>query len=110
MMTEANPQQFLYLTTIGRRTGLPREIEIWFTEFEGAHYCIAEHSTANWLRNIQRNPAVTWRVGEQTFRGTARVVERDSDSYRWMMVQQRSRAKYGWGDGTVVELKPDPAK
>ena len=32
---------FLYLTTIGRRTGLPREIEIWFTERDGRYYVIA---------------------------------------------------------------------
>ena len=34
---------FLYLTTTGRRTGLPREIEIWFTERGGHFYVIAEH-------------------------------------------------------------------
>jgi len=34
---------FLYLTTVGRRTGLSREIEIWFTERDGRFYIIAEH-------------------------------------------------------------------
>jgi hypothetical protein len=27
--------QFLYLTTTGRKTRLPREIEIWFVEGDG---------------------------------------------------------------------------
>jgi len=30
--------QVLYLTTIGRKTGLPREIEIWFVTFTGRFY------------------------------------------------------------------------
>ena len=34
--------QYLYLTTTGRRTGLPREIEIWFAAEPGrcARKCI----------------------------------------------------------------------
>src|SRR5438445_328723 len=35
--------QYLYLTTTGRRTGRPREIEIWFTQRRGRYYLIAEH-------------------------------------------------------------------
>src|SRR5438093_2559695 len=50
---------FLYLTTTGRRTGLPREIEIWFTERGGYYYVIAEHrERADWVRNIQTDPRV----------------------------------------------------
>src|SRR5438132_181546 len=33
---------FLYLTTTGRKTGLPREIEIWFVEADGRLYILAE--------------------------------------------------------------------
>jgi deazaflavin-dependent oxidoreductase (nitroreductase family) len=101
--------QFLYLTTVGRRSGQARQIEIWFTEFEGCWYCIAEHATANWLRNIRANPAVSWRVGERHFAGAARVLHPVRDRYPWMMVQQLSRSKYGWGEGTVVELRPHAA-
>ena|SRR5437762_14380359 len=50
---------FLYLTTTGRRTGLPREIEIWFTERDGRFYIIAEHGDrANWVRNIRAHSHV----------------------------------------------------
>src|SRR5262245_4233153 len=98
--------QYLYLTTIGRRSSQPREIEIWFTEFEGCWYCIAEHETSNWLRNVRANHEVSWRVGERRFSGSARVLDPTRDRYDWAMVQQLSRTKYGWGDGTVVELRP----
>ena len=47
---------FLYLTTIGRTTGNPREIEIWFTERGGRFYLIAEqYERANWVRNVAAN-------------------------------------------------------
>ena len=36
------PDQFLYLTTTGRVSGLPREIEIWFVEANGKYYILAE--------------------------------------------------------------------
>ena len=43
--------EFLYLTTTGRRTGQPREIEIWFTEDAGRYYVIAEHGEgARWAK------------------------------------------------------------
>lgn len=35
-------QQVLYLTTIGRTTGLPREIEIWFVVCRERFYLFAE--------------------------------------------------------------------
>ena len=96
--------QFLYLTTMGRVSGQPREIEIWFTEREGRHYVIAEYETSNWVRNVGANAKVRWRVGDKEYAGTARVV--DKEPLR-AQVQDLSREKYGWGEGVVVELAPD---
>ena len=96
--------EFLYLTTTGRRTGQPREIEIWFTEHAGRYYVIAEYGTAQWVRNIANNPDVSFRVGEATFRGRARVINEQADPVLHRYVQYLSREKYGWGDGVVVEL------
>ena len=54
---------YLHLTTTGRVTGQPREIEIWFTEHGGHFYLVAERESANWVRNIQSQPQVKVRVG-----------------------------------------------
>src|SRR2546427_11161039 len=44
---------FLYLTTTGRRTGRPREIEVWFTQRDGRVCSLAEDpDRAHWGRNI----------------------------------------------------------
>jgi deazaflavin-dependent oxidoreductase (nitroreductase family) len=101
--------QYLYLVTRGRRTGLPREIEIWFTEQAGRYYVIAEHrEQAQWVRNLRAHPSVRWRVDGASFEGRARVLEAARDAALIAAVQARSTEKYGWGDGLVVELAPAP--
>jgi deazaflavin-dependent oxidoreductase (nitroreductase family) len=100
---------FLYLTTRGRRSGQPREIEIWFTAREGRQYVIAEHGErAQWVQNIRADARVGWRVGERAFRGRARVVDPVAESALSIAVKALSAFKYGWADGLVVELAPDP--
>jgi deazaflavin-dependent oxidoreductase (nitroreductase family) len=66
-------KQVLYLTTIGRSTGLPREIEIWFVVCSDRFYLFAETGEAVvWIKNIRRNPEVMVRVGERQFGDGAR--------------------------------------
>lgn len=99
---------FLYLTTTGRRTGLAREIEIWFTERGGCLYIIAEHGEcANWVRNIQANPRVHVRVGDRRFEATARLVLDEREPELAGAVKALSNEKYGWSDGLIVEITPD---
>jgi len=102
-----NPQ-FLYLTTTGRSTGLPREIEIWFVEWKGKYYILAEKfHEAHWVRNIERNPRVQVRVGDRAFTATARALDSKRDAPLWKRAQDLEREKYGWGDGLPVEITPD---
>jgi deazaflavin-dependent oxidoreductase (nitroreductase family) len=97
--------QFIYVTTTGRASGLPREIEIWFVEAKGKYYILAEkfHS-AQWVRNIEKNPRVRVRLGDRNFDGTARVLDPQRDAETWQMAQNLARKKYGWGDGLPVEI------
>jgi deazaflavin-dependent oxidoreductase (nitroreductase family) len=100
---------FLYLTTTGRRTGQPREIEIWFTRLAGRFYVIAEHrDRAQWVRNLRAEPRVRVRLGRRgrPRSARARVVDARREGALAAAVRQRSELKYGWGDGLVVELAP----
>ena len=99
--------EFLYLTTAGRRSGRPREIEIWFTLHEGRYYLIAEHGErAQWVQNLRADPHVTARVAGRAFSARARVVDAAGEAALWRAARARSETKYGWGDGLVVELAP----
>jgi deazaflavin-dependent oxidoreductase (nitroreductase family) len=104
----AEEPAFLYLTTTGRRSGRPREIEIWFTRREGSYYLIAEHGArAGWVRNLRADPVVRVRVGDDRFRGRARVLDPSAEPELSAAARALSEAKYGWGDGLVVEIAPD---
>jgi deazaflavin-dependent oxidoreductase (nitroreductase family) len=100
---------YLYLTTIGRRSGEPREIEIWFTARGGRYYLIAEHrEQTQWVKNIRHNSRISFRVGDQNFIGQGRIVDEAREAELWRSVRELSEKKYGWSDGLVVELLPDP--
>jgi deazaflavin-dependent oxidoreductase (nitroreductase family) len=105
----SQPERFLYLTTTGRSSGLPRTIEIWFVERGGLFYVVAEHREgAQWVKNLQREPAVTFRVGTRDEPGapvpaTARVVR---ETELVAAVSSLMDAKYGWSAGLVVEIAP----
>jgi deazaflavin-dependent oxidoreductase (nitroreductase family) len=99
--------KYLYLTTTGRHSGLPRQIEIWFTRHEGRYYLVAEHGLkAHWVQNVLAEPAVRARVGRRAFRWRARVVDARSERALVATIRERSEAKYGWGAGLVVEIAP----
>jgi deazaflavin-dependent oxidoreductase (nitroreductase family) len=100
--------EFLYLTTTGRRTGLPREIEIWFTHRADCCYLVAEAGErAQWVRNLRADPRVRWRIGAKTYAGRARVVSRVREARLAAAVRAHFEIKYDWGDGLVVELRPE---
>ena len=100
-------KQVLYLTTVGRRSGLPREIEIWFVLWCDRLYLFAEtREAAGWVKNIRRNPKVMVRIGERRSDATARVLDRHMDCKLWDQVAAIANRKYGWGDGLPVEITP----
>src|ERR1700691_6135006 len=95
-------EQYLYLTTRGRRSGLPREIEIWFTHRNGRFYLIAEYPTAHWVQNLHANREVKLRVAGTSLAALARVVSPEGEPDLHRAVSELSRKKYGWGEGLVV--------
>jgi len=100
-------EQVLHLTTLGRSTGLPREIEIWFIMHGERFYVFAESGeAAGWVKNIRRNPAVRVRIGERQTAATARVLDRRADQDLWDQVAAIADRKYGWGEGLPVEITP----
>ena len=102
----ASEPTYLYLRTRGRRTGLPREIEIWYTQCDGRYYVIAEHPSSHWVQNLSLEPRVEVRLGDRQVPARSRILDPGSDRELVHRIQQLSQAKYGWGSGLVVELTP----
>jgi deazaflavin-dependent oxidoreductase (nitroreductase family) len=102
-------KQVLHLTTIGRTTGLQREIEIWFVVSCERFYLFAETGeAAGWVKNIRHNQKVTVRIGEWQIEATARVLDRQADRKLWNQVAAIADRKYGWDEGLPVEITPLP--
>ena len=107
-LEDSNPDRepYLYLSTRGRRSGLLREIEIWFTQSDGRFYVIAEYSTSHWVQNLRLYPKVQVRLTGKSFAANARVLSPETEPELHCAVQDLSRKKYGWGEGLIVELTP----
>jgi deazaflavin-dependent oxidoreductase (nitroreductase family) len=79
-LAASDDDDYCYLTTRGRVTGRPHEIEIWFALDGTTLYLLAGGGAgSDWVRNLQADPAVTVRVGDTAYDAYARVVESDSD-------------------------------
>jgi deazaflavin-dependent oxidoreductase (nitroreductase family) len=102
--------EFFYLTTIGRKSGKPHQIEIWYVEHDGCYYVVAEtRDHADWVRNIVHNPAVTYSVGSSRaaqLPATARPVDPAREPELAAAVSALMDAAYEWSDGLIVEVKP----
>jgi deazaflavin-dependent oxidoreductase (nitroreductase family) len=68
-------EDFCYLTTTGRVSGRPHEIEIWFSlvpESQTIYMLSGGRDRSDWVRNILRDPGVTVRIAGENFSGLAR--------------------------------------
>jgi len=79
----------VFLTTIGRTTGQPRTVELWFTYYQGLLYLLG-HAEAHWVRNLNANPRVTVEIDDTSFPGTAAF-----DDENRAMAHRLFEAKYG---------------
>jgi deazaflavin-dependent oxidoreductase (nitroreductase family) len=108
-MSTSEPQ-YLYLTTIGRKSGTPHQIEIWFVAHDGAYYLVSGGGEkSDWVKNIIANPSVTVSVGKRdalVWQGTGRALYPEADAELIAVVRAQMNAKYGWSDGLLIELKP----
>lgn len=68
-------KKYIYLTTIGRRTGNPHTVELWFAIAGGRIYLSHEGTYTDWMRNILKDGRVEFRIGSIQFKGRARIVE-----------------------------------
>jgi deazaflavin-dependent oxidoreductase (nitroreductase family) len=111
-------EEYCYLTTRGRKTGKPHEIEIWFVVQAGAIYIMSGGmDRSDWVKNLLKDSNVTIRIARQTFPALASVIE---DKLIEGQVRMKMAVKYNEreSDGSlsdwartalVVKFTPDPS-
>jgi deazaflavin-dependent oxidoreductase (nitroreductase family) len=96
-------EDYCYLTTTGRVTGKPHQIEIWFGVSGATLYLMSGGmDQSDWVKNLLKNPAVTIRIASQTFHATARLVEDETEQ---MLARNMLADKYQEreSDGSLSE-------
>ena len=98
LLSQLSKEDYCYLTTTGRKSGLPREIEIWFGINGNSLYLLSGGGNqSQWVKNLLANPNVTVRIAKHNFNGIARIVseEKEETTARHILA-----GKYqGWKEG-----------
>ena len=93
-------EDYCYLTTTGRVTGKPHDIEIWFGAQKGSIYLMAGDHQSDWVKNLIKDPNVTVRIARHHFTGIARLVK---DEQAEMTARYLLAEKYQeWEDGRTL--------
>ena len=75
-MTELADLDFCYLSTVGRTSGRPHRIEIWFALYEGTVYLLSGGGErSDWVKNLMASPEVDLEIGGQVRHTHARPLE-----------------------------------
>ena len=95
-------EEYCYLTTIGRVTGKPHQIEIWFALRDSSLYLMAGDHRSDWVKNLLKDPNVRVRIAEHHFTGIARLVK-DEGEERMARDMLADKYKEREADGSLSE-------
>jgi deazaflavin-dependent oxidoreductase (nitroreductase family) len=86
------------LETVGRTSGEPRLVELWFAAAgDHLYFLSGGRDGGAWVRNLAAEPAVRIRLGGRWFRGRAAWIEGASDD---RLAREALDTKYyGWHEG-----------
>jgi hypothetical protein len=106
-VSETSKNDFIYVTTVGRKTGNPHQIEIWYVEYNGAYYlCSENRDSTDWFKNIIKTPAVTYGFGGWNSSQSPAVGRPVTEPDLIDTLKRLFDAKYQWSDGAFMEIKP----
>lgn len=91
-LSNLKDEAYCYLITIGRVSGKPHEIEIWFGYKGNTLYLLSGGmDKSDWVKNLLKNPSVKIRIAKKTYNATARLV---TDEKEEMMARNLLADKY----------------
>jgi deazaflavin-dependent oxidoreductase (nitroreductase family) len=92
-----------HLTTIGRKSGRPRSVELRFLHFKGNFYATSSRVEGkHWCQNLIQNPAVQISVQGEILSCTAKQVT-DDDSRKRILILRDSPPQL---NRVVFEITP----
>jgi deazaflavin-dependent oxidoreductase (nitroreductase family) len=95
-------EEFIHLTTTGRKTGKPRMVELWFAFSGGKVYLSHEGEDTDWMKNIKKNEQVAFEIAGKNFTGRARYLK-DREDEAWIAKVALYEKYYGKASKEVIE-------
>lgn len=90
-LSQFEKEEYCYLTTRGRVTGKPHEIEIWFVVQADSLYIMSGNlEKSDWVKNLLKEPNVTLRIAGQTFPAIASINTTSEDT----LIRNKMADKY----------------
>jgi deazaflavin-dependent oxidoreductase (nitroreductase family) len=68
-------EKFAYLTTVGRRTGRPHSVEVWFSMVGERVFLSHEGDYTDWMRNLTKNKRIRIQIGRANLEADATIVK-----------------------------------
>ena len=101
LVARLTTEEYCYVTTTGRVTGKPHEIEIWFGLMDNTLYLLSGGmDKSDWVKNMMKDPLVTVRIAKHRFAGIARLV---NDRQEEMLARTLLAEKYQeWENGKTL--------
>ena len=87
--------RLLLLTTRGRRTGRPRTCGLNYAVADGTLYVMSGFRNSDWLRNLEADPHVEVRLGQDRWAGEARVATDPEEKRRAARAARAQAATQG---------------
>jgi deazaflavin-dependent oxidoreductase (nitroreductase family) len=92
------------ITTTGRRSGVPRRVEIWMFDIEGRFFITGIPGPRSWLANLMADPELTVHLKRKahTDLQARAVVVTDPATRRWVIEHRRpilDRLAVAWSSG-----------
>ncbi len=101
LLSQLANQDYCYLTTKGRVSGRPHEIEIWFGNKNNSLYLLSGGGhDSDWVKNLRKDPDVTVRIAKYIFTGKARFVEDEEEetTARYLLAEKYQE----WEQGRIL--------
>jgi deazaflavin-dependent oxidoreductase (nitroreductase family) len=88
-------KQTVSLTHLGRKSGQPHQVTIWFVSHGDKVYLGTANVSRQWVRNVQRTPQVKLSISGETFQGSARFLAESAEHKRAQSLVARKYWMFG---------------
>jgi len=104
---EWDQEEFCYITTVGRKSGKPHTIEIWFSARGDTVFVLAGGGhDADFVKNVIADPSVVVKIGDHAYRGHGRLADEEESVFARAMIPAKYAHRESGLDGWAQTALP----